>query len=606
MLYAPALARVKQVRVRANRSRPAWIVGFGHATGAHHCGCGPRWLPATTSARNERSDHVRIEPWPDFPGTALALSTLVAADAAWTADGIRTERVRFAKRRDQRHGGGHDRRRPVGRLPARAAKGQAANISLATRNTATYFNILAPGETEVAFFNGSVNGNQFEGTLPATGDYRIRVYMMRSAARRNETANHRLEMIVSASHRLPPDTRRIRAGQLTRLPKRRIVMRHLPLLLVAVSLAALPGVPGRRSLERARDAVNDALDNRPAEKPRDAAEDATSAVRDAAADVKEAAADAKTDVKEAATAAKESLRGSGALKHRLPGRRSVDPATSGRRGARQPARRRASVGCRPTGPSRARSAGAWRSRCRPPAEAALRRRYAATAERQEAVDAVHRGGGQLVVALSPALVGAQHAQCARVLALGAGPRQHLGERRRIEEAEVHALPRQRVHHVAASPTSTKRRSHTAAPAGGAAGTPRARPRATACRARRRWQPSGVARNSAGSSARRCVASACGKDQTIEQVPSASGSKASVPAPRKRCQAVDLCGLPVAPPRPAPAARNPGPAPRVRRAGARSTARRRRRPPGAHDSRQPWSARRRPAHRIRGRRVRRSR
>ena len=93
------------------------------------------------------------------------------------------------------------------------------NVSMATKNTATYFNILAPGETEVAFFNGSVSENQYEGVLPATGDYKIRVYMMRSAARRNEKANYRLEMIVSgaadggrgesrragARHRLPRD-----------------------------------------------------------------------------------------------------------------------------------------------------------------------------------------------------------------------------------------------------------------------------------------------------------------------------------------------------------------------------------------------------------------
>jgi hypothetical protein len=71
------------------------------------------------------------------------------------------------------------------------------NVSIATRNTATYFNILAPGETEVVFFNGSVSENQYEGVLPATGDYRIRVYMMRSAARRNEQADDRLEMIVT-------------------------------------------------------------------------------------------------------------------------------------------------------------------------------------------------------------------------------------------------------------------------------------------------------------------------------------------------------------------------------------------------------------------------
>jgi hypothetical protein len=41
--------------------------------------------------------------------------------------------------------------------------------------------------------------NQYEGTLPASGDYRIRVYMMRSAARRNEVANYRLEIIISGA-----------------------------------------------------------------------------------------------------------------------------------------------------------------------------------------------------------------------------------------------------------------------------------------------------------------------------------------------------------------------------------------------------------------------
>jgi len=81
------------------------------------------------------------------------------------------------------------------RLGAQA--GQYMNVSMATDNGANYFNIMAPGETEVAFFNGSIVGNQYEGALPATGDYTIRVYMMRSAARRNEVANYRLEMVIS-------------------------------------------------------------------------------------------------------------------------------------------------------------------------------------------------------------------------------------------------------------------------------------------------------------------------------------------------------------------------------------------------------------------------
>lgn len=78
-----------------------------------------------------------------------------------------------------------------------ASQGQAMNISMATDNTANYFNILAPGENEVAMFNGSMGQNQYEGNLPESGDYKIRVYMMRSAARRNEVANYRLEMIIA-------------------------------------------------------------------------------------------------------------------------------------------------------------------------------------------------------------------------------------------------------------------------------------------------------------------------------------------------------------------------------------------------------------------------
>lgn len=75
--------------------------------------------------------------------------------------------------------------------------GQSMNISLASPNTATYFNLLEPGETEVAIFNGSMNENMFEGVSKKSGDYRIRVYLYRNAARRGETANYNLEVAVN-------------------------------------------------------------------------------------------------------------------------------------------------------------------------------------------------------------------------------------------------------------------------------------------------------------------------------------------------------------------------------------------------------------------------
>ena len=127
----------------------------------------------------------------------VGLMSGMLGQSAWAEDGIRTQRVQFAKGANSTTVNGTIKGYQTVDYVLHASQGQSMNVSMATKNTATYFNLLAPGETEVAFFNGSVSENQYEGQLPATGDYKIRVYMMRSAARRNEVANYRLEMIVA-------------------------------------------------------------------------------------------------------------------------------------------------------------------------------------------------------------------------------------------------------------------------------------------------------------------------------------------------------------------------------------------------------------------------
>jgi len=126
----------------------------------------------------------------------LASFLLLTAGGSYARDDIRTERVHFQRGANsavvEASIKGYETVDYV--LGARA--GQYMNVSLATKHGATYFNLLAPGENEVAMFNGSVSQNQYEGTLPSNGDYKIRVYMMRSAARRNEVAHYRLEMII--------------------------------------------------------------------------------------------------------------------------------------------------------------------------------------------------------------------------------------------------------------------------------------------------------------------------------------------------------------------------------------------------------------------------
>ena len=77
-----------------------------------------------------------------------------------------------------------------------ARQGQSMNVSMATDNGANTFNIIAPGKENAAMFVGSTAGNQFEGRLPAGGDYKVRVCLMRSAARRDEVGNYRPAMSI--------------------------------------------------------------------------------------------------------------------------------------------------------------------------------------------------------------------------------------------------------------------------------------------------------------------------------------------------------------------------------------------------------------------------
>jgi len=124
---------------------------------------------------------------------ALAVFTTHAAIAA---DDIRSERIRFQRGASSAVVEGSIKGYAIVDYVLGARQGQYINVGMATDNNASYFNVMEPGETEVAIFNGSTADNQYEGELARSGDYRVRVYMMRSAARRNEVANYRLEVSI--------------------------------------------------------------------------------------------------------------------------------------------------------------------------------------------------------------------------------------------------------------------------------------------------------------------------------------------------------------------------------------------------------------------------
>ena len=75
------------------------------------------------------------------------------------------------------------------RFDARA--GQTLSVTMKPSNASNYFNINPPG-SDLAMFVGSSQGAEATLVLPTDGTYVVRVYLMRNAARRNETSNYTL------------------------------------------------------------------------------------------------------------------------------------------------------------------------------------------------------------------------------------------------------------------------------------------------------------------------------------------------------------------------------------------------------------------------------
>lgn len=139
--------------------------------------------------------------------TLAALAMLALCGPALAADGPpapRKERVTFGKGASSatikgtlKGGGDVD-------YVVRAAAGQTLEVKLQASNGQNYFNVLPPGSANVAMFAGDMGSKQeWAGMLPADGDYAIRVFLMRPAARRNESSKYTLTVAVTGKP-LPP------------------------------------------------------------------------------------------------------------------------------------------------------------------------------------------------------------------------------------------------------------------------------------------------------------------------------------------------------------------------------------------------------------------
>lgn len=79
-----------------------------------------------------------------------------------------------------------------------AKAGQRLVVAMSADNASANFNILPANDPE-AIHIGSISGNSYDGMLKRDGDYRIRVYLVRAAARRDEVANYDISIEITGA-----------------------------------------------------------------------------------------------------------------------------------------------------------------------------------------------------------------------------------------------------------------------------------------------------------------------------------------------------------------------------------------------------------------------
>jgi len=136
------------------------------------------------------------------PGRFLLAATVALAPVsapAWAQPAPpREERVTFAKGASVATISGQLKGDADVDYLVRAAAGQTLSVELKVTNRQNYFNVLPPGSDGVAMY-AAQTGEPYTGILPADGDYKVRVYLMRSAARRNEASTYTLTIRVTGA-----------------------------------------------------------------------------------------------------------------------------------------------------------------------------------------------------------------------------------------------------------------------------------------------------------------------------------------------------------------------------------------------------------------------
>ena len=135
--------------------------------------------------------------------TAVAITfaqTLVGTAAADA--GIRQEKVQFAEGASSAVIKGQIKGDTTVDYIVRAAAGQTLSVKLQNSHAQNYFNVLPPGSVGSAMFVGD-SGANYSTMLPTHGDFVVRVYLMRPAARRGDSSDYTLTIGVTGKPLMP-------------------------------------------------------------------------------------------------------------------------------------------------------------------------------------------------------------------------------------------------------------------------------------------------------------------------------------------------------------------------------------------------------------------
>ena len=134
-------------------------------------------------------------------GTLSAImlcAVLFGTSLSYAGTDIRQEPVTFKSGAEHSAVTGHIKGRETVDHLVRVRAGQTLRVDLKAGNRFTFFNILPPGSDE-AIFVGSSSGNSFERRLQLGGEYRVRTYLMRNAARRGESTRYKLDLTLKGA-----------------------------------------------------------------------------------------------------------------------------------------------------------------------------------------------------------------------------------------------------------------------------------------------------------------------------------------------------------------------------------------------------------------------